>query len=61
MTSETKERPGFFRRGLAFLWAFLQNLDYSYVDHSDGQIGSAMERIRVLEAEVAELKSRLPT
>jgi hypothetical protein len=61
MTSETKEQPGLFRRGGEFLWTLLQNLDHSYLDYSVDQTRYAMERIRVLEAEIAELKARLPT
>ena len=60
MTSEKIERPGLFRRGIAFLWTSLQNLDYSHVDYNADQTGYALERIRVLEAEVEELKARLP-
>ena len=59
MTIQTIEQHGVFKRWTSFLWAVFQNLDSSYIDHSADQIGLAMERIRTLEAEVADLKARL--
>ncbi len=61
VTVEAKKWLGILRRRIAFMSDLFQNLDYSYLDYRADQAGYAMERIRVLEAEVAALKARRPT
>ena len=45
-------RPGKLRHALSFVWAWLQNLEYSGFEYT-------MDRIERLEREVGELKEEL--
>jgi hypothetical protein len=44
--------PGKLRRALSFVWAWLQNMDYSGFEY-------AMDRMERLEQEVGQLKEEL--
>lgn len=60
MTAEANQETSRSRSVFASVWNFIQNLDHSAYGYSMDRIDYAMGRIRVLEREVEELKTRLP-
>lgn len=61
MMAKAKEEVSRFRRAMSSLWRFLQGLEYAGSGYHLDQIGHAMDRIRALERDVADLKARGPT